>query len=250
MHDLIPKQTFRAGWEQYWSSFQKSPAKVFWNADPAEAAQDVAIFWDYFLATLPVVDAGCGNGTHTRALANHWHFSEIIGTDVASAAIVWFPATGGVSYRTLDLLQPEEANKLHQEIGDANVHVRGVLHQLPPAYRETAAISLGQLIGNSGTLYLKELSPAAEEYLAKLIERFGPVEGLERVVGVLGKAGIHWGSFGEADIDLLFPAERFRLLAKGDSRIQTTNRLPTGEAIAIPAFYAVLRRRKENTRDA
>jgi hypothetical protein len=249
MQNLIPKQMFRAGWEQYWSSLQESPAKVFWNADPAEAAKDVAVFEDYFLATLPVVDAGCGDGTHTRALANQWHFSEIIGTDVALAAIASAPARNGsrITFQTLDLLRPEEAASLHQEIGDANVHVRGVLHQLPHAYRETAAVSLTQLLGNSGTLYLKELSPAAEVYLAELIERFGPVEGLERVVGVLGKAGIHWGSFGETDIEALFPPERFTLLAKGDSRIQTTNRLPRGEIIAIPALYAVLRIRKQVT---
>jgi hypothetical protein len=247
MHELIPKQMFRAGWEQYWSSFQESPAKVFWNADPAEAAQDVAVFEDYFLATLPVVDAGCGNGNHTRALASHWHFSDIIGTDVASAAIASAPARDGsrITYRTLDLLRPEEAFKLHQEIGDANVHVRGVLHQLPDAYRKAAATSLTQLLGNSGTLYLKELSPAAERYLAELIEHFGPIEGLERVVGVLGKVGIHWGAFHETDIDMLFPPERFALLAKGDNRIQTTNRLPTGEVITIPAIYAVLRLRQE-----
>jgi SAM-dependent methyltransferase len=249
MHELIPKQAFRAGWEQYWNSFQESPAKVFWNADPSEAAQDVAVFEDYFLATLPVVDAGCGDGTHTRALANHWNFSDIIGTDVASAAIAFAPARNGsrITYRTLDLLRPEEAASLHQDVGDANVHVRGVLHQLPHAYRETAAISLAQLLGNYGTLYLKELSPAAEMYLTELIGRFGPVEGLERVVGVLGKAGIHWGSFGETDIATLFPPERFTLLAKGESRIQTTNRLPTGEAITIPAIYAVLRLGKKGT---
>jgi SAM-dependent methyltransferase len=247
MHELIPKQMFHTGWEQYWSSFQESPAKVFWNADPAEAAQDVAVFEEYFLATLPVVDAGCGNGTHTRALANHWHFSQVIGTDVASAAIASAPARNGsgITYRTLDLLRPEEAARLHREIGDANVHIRGVLHQLPRDYRDTAAMSISELLGNTGTLYLKELSPAAEEYLAKLIDRFGPVEGLERVMGVLVKAGIRWGSFAETDVDTLFPPERFALLAKGDSRIQTTNRLPTGEVIVIPAIYAVLRRRKQ-----
>jgi len=249
MHELIPKQAFRAGWEQYWSSFQESPEKVFWNADPAEAAQDVAVFEDYFLATLPVVDVGCGDGTHTRALANHWNFSDIIGTDVASAAIASAPARNGsrIMYQTLDLLQPEEAAKLHQEIGDANVHVRGVLHQLPHAYRETAVVSLTQLLGNSGTLYLKELSPGAEEYLSELMERFGPVGGFDRVVGVLGKAGIHPGSFGETDIETLFLPERFTLLAKGDSRIQTTNLLPSGEIITIPAIYAVLRLRKQGT---
>jgi hypothetical protein len=194
-----------------------------------------------------VVDAGCGDGTHTRALANHWNFSDIIGTDVASAAIASAPARNGsrITYQTLDLLQPEEAAKLHQEIGDANVHVRGVLHQLPRAYRETAVVSLTQLLGDSGTLYLKELSPGAEEYLSELMERFGPVGGFDRVVGVLGKVGIQPGSFGEKDIETLFPPERFTLLAKGDSRIQTTNRLPTGEVIAIPAIYAVLRRRKQ-----
>jgi hypothetical protein len=215
MHELIPKETFRTGWEYYWSSFQDSPGKVFWNADPAEAVQDVATFKDYFRAGLPLVDVGCGNGTHTRALATQCHFTKIIATDVASAAIAEAPHVKGcpISYRTLDLLRPEEAVTLHREISDANVHIRGVLHQLPYAYRKTAVASVAQLMGDSGTLYLKELSPAAETYLTDLIERFGPVEGLERSVGVLHKVGIHWGSFSESDIETLFPPDRFTLLA-------------------------------------
>ena len=242
-HHLIPKETFRTGWEQYWSSFQESPAKVFWNADPAEAARDVVTFKDHFLPGLPLVDVGCGNGTHTRALARQGQFTKIVGTDVASAAIA--DAQHGnhchVTYRTLDLLSPEDAATLRQEIGNANVHVRGVLHQLPHAYRETAVASIAQLLGDSGTLYLKELSAAAEEYLADLLKRFGAIEGLERSMGVLHKVGIHWGSFGETDIETLFPSDRFTLLTKGDARIRTTNRLPTGESITIPAVYAVLR---------
>lgn len=243
MQELIPKATFHSGWEQYWSSFKESPGKVFWNADPAEAVQDVAVFKRHFLSGLPLVDVGCGNGRHTRALANEGQFTTVIGTDVAPAAIADAQCANGsnVTYRTLDLLRPEEAAALHKEIWDANVHVRGVLHQLPNAYRETAVASIAQLLGDSGTLYLKELSPAADAYLNDLLQRFGPVEGLERSVGVLHQVGIHWGSFGESDLETLFPRDRFTLLAKGDARIQTTNRLPTGQIITIPAVYAVVR---------
>jgi len=82
---------------------------------------------------------------------------------------------------------------------------------------------------------------AADAYLTDLLERFGPIEGLERTIGVLHRVGIHWGSFSESDIETLFPPDRFTLLTKGDTRIQTTNRLPTGQIITIPAIYAVLR---------
>ena len=62
-------------------------------------------------------------------------------------------------------------------------------------------------------------------------------------MGVLDKVGIHCGSFDETDVEKLFPADRFTLLAKGDALIRTTNRLPTGQIITIPAVYAALRLR-------
>jgi hypothetical protein len=243
MQELIPREKFREGWEQYWSSLHASPTKVFWNADPAEAMQDVATFKDYFLPGLPLVDVGCGNGNHTRALADQWRITKIIATDVASAAVRDAPHANDcdISYRTLDLLRPEEAASLHQEISDANVHIRGVLHQLPHAHRKTAVASITELLGDSGTLYLKELSLTADAYITNLLDRFGPIEGLDRTIGVLHKVGIHWGSFSESDIETLFPRDRFTLLTKGDALIQTTNCLPTGQMIQIPAIYAVLR---------
>jgi len=243
MPDLIPKETFRTAWEQYWLSFQQSPAKVFWNAEPTEAAQDAALFKAHLDPGLPLVDVGCGNGEHTRALACQSAFTKIIGTDIAPAAVASARNVGGrgISYRVLDLLRPDDAVALHREIGDANVHIRGVLHQLPDAHRQTAVVSIAHILGGSGALYLKELAAEADLYLQDLLKRFGPVQGLERILDVLGKAGISWGSFGEADIQRLFPSDRFSLLVNGDSRIQTTNRLPSGEIIAIPAIYAVLR---------
>ncbi len=243
MQDLIPKETFSTGWQQFWLSFRQSPGKVFWNADPSEAAQDVALFKDHFLPGLPLIDIGCGDGRHTRALARESRIEKVIGADIAPAAVEGAGSTDGhgVSYRVLDLLRPDHAETLHREIGDANVHIRGVLHQLPDGHRETAVASITRLLGDSGILYLKELSPAADVYLQDLLKRFGPVEGLERVLEVLGNAGISWGSFSDADLERLFPLDRFTVLAKGDTRIQTTNLLPSGEIIVIPAIYAVLR---------
>lgn len=188
-----------------------------------------------------MIDVGCGNGTQTRFLGGH--FSRVIGTEIAPAAVELAGKTNGaanVSYRVLDVLSPKDAQVLHDEIGDANVYLRAVLHQLSPVDQPLAAQSIDRLIGKKGTLYLVELSSAAEPFFAQLIQQYGPPPGLARVF----QHQITPGMLHEDSLASLFSADRYTLLKTGPSHIRTVHSLPTGDVVKVPAFYAIFRRRQ------
>lgn len=174
---------YATSWESFWGSTTGTVDEVFWDADPIHASrQDLALFRDYFDTRLPLIDLGCGNGTQTRFLANH--FMSVIGIEIAPAAVELAGKTNGaanITYQLLDVLSPDDAQRLHDEIGDANIYMRAVLHQLAPADHATAIQSIERLLGATGTLYLVELSSAAESFFAQLIQQYGPPPGLARV---------------------------------------------------------------------
>jgi SAM-dependent methyltransferase len=221
-------------WEGYWSTATGAPGEIFWDADPPHAAQkDLVLFQDYVDPQLPLIDLGCGNGTQTRFLADH--FARVIGTEISPAAIAIARtknAAPNISYRILDVLSPNDAQALHEEIGDANVYMRTVLHQLSPADHATAIQSLERLLGIRGTLYLIELSSAAEPYFTQLIKQYGPPPGLARVF----QHEITPGMLNENDLEALFPPDRFTILCTGQSQIHTVHTFPTGEVAMVPAF--------------
>ena len=59
--------------ESFWSTSTGAPGEIFWDADPAHAAQqDLALFQGYADPQLPLIDLGFGNGTQTGSLADHF----------------------------------------------------------------------------------------------------------------------------------------------------------------------------------
>ena len=233
---------YLTSWESFWSSSTETPGEIFWDADPAHAAQqDLVLFQSYADPQLPIIDLGCGNGTQTRFLGDH--FAKVIGTEISPAAVEISRtknAAPNISYRILDVLCPADAQALHDEIGDANLYMRTVLHQLSPADHAAAIQSIERLLGVKGVLYLIELSSAAEPYFAQLITQYGLPPGLARVF----QHEITPGMLNENDLEALFPPDRFTVLRTGKSRIHTVHTLPTGEVAKVPAFYAILRRRQ------
>lgn len=228
-------------WEGFWSTLSGTSGEIFWDADPAHAAQqDLVLFQGYADPQLPMIDLGCGNGTQTRFLADH--FAKVIGTEISPTAVEISQtknAAPNISYRILDVLCPGDAQALHEEIGDANLYMRTVLHQLSPTDHATAIQSIERLLGMNGILYLVELSSAAEPYFAQLVTQYGPPPGLARVF----QHEITPGMLNENDLEVLFPPDRFTLLRTGKSLIHTVHTLPTGEVAKVPAFYAIFRRR-------
>ncbi len=233
---------YSTSWEGFWSTLSGTSGEIFWDADPAHASQqDLGLFQSYTDPQLPLIDLGCGNGTQTRFLATH--FAKVMGTEISPAALEIARTTNGapnISYRLLDVLCPGDAQALHEEVGDANLYMRGVLHQLSPADQATAIESIERLLGATGTLYLIELSAAAEPFFAHLIQQYGPPPGLARVF----QHGITPGMLNEDNLEVLFPPDRFTLLRTDKSHIRTVHTLPTGEVVKVPAFYAILRPQK------
>jgi SAM-dependent methyltransferase len=236
-------QRYFSSWESYWRTITGAPDEVFWDADPANAAQqDFPRFAPFCDPRLPLLDLGCGNGTQTRFLAQHW--GAVIGVDIAPAAVEIARATNAAAnivYRVLDLLSAEDVARLHADIGAANIYMRTVLHQLAPQDQPGAVQGVEQLLGATGTLYLIELSAAAEAYFGELREKYGLPPALARVF----QHKITPGLLHEQEIATLFPPERFVVLNAGESVIRTTYRTPAGEYAQVPAFYRVLRRRAE-----
>ena len=236
---MTSESRYLTSWERFWSTTTGTPGEIFWDADPKYAAQeDLRLFGDYLDPKLPLIDLGCGNGTQTLFLGKH--FTKVIGTEIAPAAVELAGKTNAapnISYRVLDVLRPDDAEAMHKELGDANIYLRAVLHQLSPADQSTAIESIERLLGATGTLYLIELSSAAEPFFAQLIQQYGPPPGLARVF----EHQITPGLLHEDDLTMLFPADRFTLLKTGPSHVRTVHSLPTGEIVKVPAFYAIFR---------
>src|SRR4029077_732142 len=129
---------YLTSWESFWSTSTETPGEIFWDADPAHAAQqDLTLFQGCADPQLPMIDLGCGNGTQTRLLADH--FARVIGTEISPAAREISRtnnAAPNISYRILRVLCSADAQALHDEIGDANLYMPTLLHPVPPAPHE------------------------------------------------------------------------------------------------------------------
>src|SRR5262245_44600113 len=123
---------YLTSWERFWSTLSGTAGEIFWDAEPAHAAQqDLGLFQAYVDPQLPLLDLGCGNGTQTRFLADH--FARVIGTEISPAAVEIARTKNSapnLSYRILDVLCPDDAQVLNDDIGDADIYKLTMLHQL------------------------------------------------------------------------------------------------------------------------
>lgn len=233
-----------AVWERWWSSVDGKPGAVVWDAAESDLVADLEVFADAFTPDLPVVDLGCGDGRQTRFLARH--FQTVIGVDISPAAIEHARAADdleNVSYRVLDARSSAEAERLHDELGDANVYIRGVLQALPAADRPDAVRSVAALLGETGTLFAKELPPEADAYFAEQVQRHGIWPELERVMRLVPP-----GEITGPELVALFTADHFGVIGTGASHIRTVSVLPDGEPINVPSIYLLARPRAAGAR--
>jgi SAM-dependent methyltransferase len=228
-----------SAWEGWWAGIDGTPGEIVWDADPGDLEADLKHFADLFGQALPVVDFGCGDGRQTRFLARH--FAHVTGVDFAAAAISRARSADNppnVTFQVLDVGDPVGAARLHQELADANVYIRGMLQALLPGSRPAAVQSIAALLGETGTLFAKELPPEAGSYFADVIQRHGMPPGIAKVMRQIPP-----GQISEQELASLFPAGRFEVLGTGTSHIHTINTLPGGEVIIVPAVWALIRPR-------
>jgi len=159
-------------WESYWSEVTREKIRVVWDA-PAD--EGVAFDWPNIEAhadrSRPIVHLGCGHGRQTAFFGDH--FPRVVGVDLSPTAIERARAHSAhprVEYRVLDAVDPDAIAALHEELGDVNVYVRGVMHQLADELQGPFLAAALRLIGASGTLSVLELRRGAEQIFFPLVK--------------------------------------------------------------------------------
>ncbi|MEU9344214.1 class I SAM-dependent methyltransferase [Streptomyces sp. NPDC048278] len=228
---------YRHAWEGFWKEAPDEPGAVFWDAEPdVTAAVHVALF-EHRLTDpgLPLVDLGCGNGTQTRYLAQR--FPRVLGADISEAALDHArhadPAAQA-RYRLLDAAEKSETESLHAELGDANVYMRGVLHQCEPEDRQPLVDSIATLVGSRGRVFLVELAEAARPVLGGLAQSpSGPPPKLAPVF----RHGIAPGEVADDAVPAYLRSAGLTVLASGELPLTTTESTPDGELIVLPSKW-------------
>ena len=230
---------YRDAWEGFWREAPDEPGAVFWDAEPdVTAAVHVSLFESHLTDPgLPLVDLGCGNGTQTRFLAGR--FPRVLGVDIAEAALEHArhadPAEV-VRYRVLDAAEKSEAEALHAELGDANVYMRGVLHQCEPDDRQPMTDAIAALVGARGRAFLVELSEAARPVLGGLAQSpAGPPPKLAPIF----RHGIAPGEVADDAIPEYLRNSGLSVLASGELPLTTTEFTADGERIVLPSKWVL-----------
>ncbi|MFJ3336987.1 class I SAM-dependent methyltransferase [Streptomyces sp. NPDC086766] len=230
---------YRLAWEGFWREAPEETGAVFWDAEPAlTAALHLPLFHPHLTDPgLPLVDLGCGNGTQTRFLADR--FPRVLGVDLSASAVDRArrsdPA-GQAAYRVLDATDKREAETLHAELGDANVYMRGVLHQCEPDDRQPLVDALAALAGQRGRVFLVEPSEAARALLAGLARSpAGPPPKLAPVL----RHGIVPGDVADDAVPEYLRAAGLAVLAHGELPLTTVESRPDGSRIELPSRWCV-----------
>ncbi|MFJ6379012.1 class I SAM-dependent methyltransferase [Kitasatospora sp. NPDC092039] len=227
-------------WEGFWRDAPEEPGSVIWDADPALSAERHLTLFRPHLAdpALPVVDLGCGNGTQTRFLAER--FPLALGVDLSEAALDRArrgdPA-GRAEFTRLDATDAEAVRALHRRLGDANVYVRGVIHQSEPADRPRVVEAIGVLLGARGRAFVFELAEAAKGVLGELAR--GPAGPPPKLRPVFAH-GLTPGEVADSVFPELFRAAGLDVLAAGELPLSTTESTPDGARIELPAHWLVV----------
>ncbi|GHD23106.1 methyltransferase [Streptomyces galbus] len=230
---------YREAWEGFWREAPGAPGEVFWDADPAlTAALHLPLLEPHLLdGALPWVDLGCGNGTQTRFLAGR--FPHVVGVDLAAAALDHArradPA-GRAAYRLLNAADQGETEALHAELGDANVYMRGVLHQCDPDDRQPLVDGIATLVGRRGRVLLVELSEAARPVLGGLAQ--GP-SGPPPKLAPIFRHGIAPGEVADDAVPRYLSAAGLTVLASGRAPLTTTEAGPDGTPVRLPSTWLV-----------
>ncbi|MFE2044558.1 methyltransferase domain-containing protein [Streptomyces sp. NPDC059477] len=268
---------YRESWEGFWREAPDGPGAVFWDAEPVlTSGMHLALFEPRIVDPgLPLIDLGCGNGTQTRFLAER--FPRVLGVDLSAAARAPArgpppprgaggpgaggaraggarggggggappppppppPPAGQAGYRVLDAAEPTEARALHAELGDANVYMRGVLHQADPGDRQALVDSMATLVGARGRAFVVELAEAAGGVLKGLAQSpSGPPAKLAPVF----RHGIAPGEVADAAVPVYLGAAGLTVLADGELPLTTTEYGPDGARLELPSKWQIVGR--------
>ncbi|MEU4347241.1 class I SAM-dependent methyltransferase [Streptomyces sp. NPDC023838] len=233
---------YKDAWDGFWNAAPDEQGAVFWDAEPALTAGPHLALFEPHLAdlALPMVDLGCGNGTQSRFFADR--YDSVVGVDLSSAAVERARSQdpdGRVRFDQLDATDEKAVHELHARLGDANVYVRGVLHQCEPADRQPLADAVATLVGTRGRALLVELAEAAKPVLMGLAQDPAGAPPKLRPVFAHGLTPV---DVADAAVPALLGAAGLTVVARGELPLTTTEYRPDGTRIALPSTWWVVGR--------
>jgi SAM-dependent methyltransferase len=231
---------YKIQWDQFYTSLPAQRAGgALWDVQPESAVGlDMKTFSAFFPRDLPLVDFGCGTGRQSAYLRRVW--DRVLGMDISGKAIELAEREHqlpGLSFLAIDEEDSRQFQRLHGDMGDMNVYVRGVLHQVLDADRPGLVRSLKTLMGRSGRLYFIEVASDIRDYFARAPDRFSELPAaMQRVfLSRLPPAGLS-----VADIPKVFPPGEFRVLESGNAKLYTNLCFHNREPIHIPAVFGLV----------
>lgn len=234
-------------WDRFWASIECTgpDGEVLWDAASADELNGVRAHALAHMATdLPVVDVGCGNGRFSRLLAGS--FPRVLGIDVSEHAVRRAQNESGdvdnVTYRVLDASAPGAGKRLFDELGEANVFMRGVLHIIDAEQRRRVAANLRDVIGRRGVVYFAETNYAGDPLDQLVAQGATPTkmpEPLRKCIAAGLRPPRH---FGEGQLAALFPPAYWETLDSGPTTMVGVPLSAKDKFESIPGFYAIVRR--------
>ncbi|KOG90607.1 class I SAM-dependent methyltransferase [Streptomyces varsoviensis] len=228
-------------WDTYWADLPEQSGEAFWDSDPAHnAVRHLPMLRPHFDPALPVMDLGCGNGTQSPVLAEH--FERVIGVDIAQAAIdmaCQSNARPNVEYFRFDVMETGEAHALHERIGDVNVYMRALFHQLPYDHRAPAVETLAALVGRRGRVFCQEPTKVTWSVVHRLLfESEESLPKLERLFNQF-QFGLSPGQEVDTELEDLFEKTGFEIIEAGDIHMRTTETLADGTPLDLSTRYVI-----------
>ncbi|MFC4634277.1 class I SAM-dependent methyltransferase [Dokdonia ponticola] len=227
-------------WDQLYRQLNASKIPALWDVEPSRAVKkDFSLFKPYFNTSLHLIDIGCGTGTQTLYLSQH--YNNITGIDVSKKAILSTSKPTnqlGLRFEVMDMLDTEACLKLHKKVGDSNIYMRGVLHQIPYIHRTSFVHNLKILLGQLGTIFMIETAPNIRDFISDLVQNHPEIpQTLENTLssnfpplGVSKKELLTW-----------FPEEKYEFLSMQETSLKTNILVNSGHFIEIPAIYLLTR---------
>lgn len=229
---------YLTAWEGFWRDAPAGEGEVFWDSAPSLAAElHLPLFVEHFDPDLPVIDLGCGNGTQARFLADH--YSRVIGVDVSAFAIERARSADRAQvaeYRQLNAADAAEVRALHRDVGDANVYMRGVLHQCAPEDRPRIVENIAHLLGTRGHVFLVEPAEDAKQILMSLAQ--GPA-GPPAKLRAIFTHGIAPAEMPDSLIPDLLRSHGLQTVGAGRLPLVTTEVRTDGSRIELPTNWLV-----------
>ncbi|WP_016700071.1 methyltransferase domain-containing protein [Actinoalloteichus spitiensis] len=226
-------------WERYWrdiTSDAGAPSPPWHFGSGAEMAPYLPVMLDHLPPELPLVDLGCGDGLLTDHLAEH--YPTVVGVDVSAAAVAAARgrARPGLSFDVLDATDVDAAAELRAAFGEANVHLRGVLHAMDPADWPAALTTLATLTGRAGRVFDIEITPAFSVAVEEMLGKFAsPPPGMAAVA----RSGLRPTELDPPSLRALYEDTGWTVVAAEELTGRSTMRLPDGSYFEYPFTYLV-----------